>query len=382
METYRISEDEIKDLKPVAVGYKMFNNDWTSKYGKYDYKDENGNVIGTIHKVEGDIAECEWGLHFSKEPQDCFYFYESVQWNKFAKVEAYDQVIDCDKKSITNILKIVETYTFDEFVDIIKRYLKSIDGIAGIKDSCGVSNAGGINDSYGVNVSSGVNDSGGINESIGINDSYGVNFSKGISGSYGISGSDGINQAYGISHSAGITVSDAINSSQGVSNSWGVNNSWGIKSSSGINGSSGISTSYGIDLSAGINESNGIGCSYGISESDGVNRSFGILKCEGISRSIFCYKKSGKLMAFNKKISEKRFSEIYSKLSSFHWYPKFNNAKKLKGNLAWFQANISAIMCIDDKTAWSEMPKDMLKYIKSLPEYNEEIFNKIIGGEE
>ena len=40
MKTYRISKEEIKGLKPVAIGYKVFNNDWTSKSGRYDYKDD------------------------------------------------------------------------------------------------------------------------------------------------------------------------------------------------------------------------------------------------------------------------------------------------------------------------------------------------------
>lgn len=40
MKTYRISEEEIKGLNPVVVGYKIFNNDWTTKNGNYDYKDE------------------------------------------------------------------------------------------------------------------------------------------------------------------------------------------------------------------------------------------------------------------------------------------------------------------------------------------------------
>ena len=70
MKTFRITENEIKDLKPVAVGYKIFRNDWTAKSNGYDYKDENGNVLNTIHKVDGDINECLWGFHFSKSPQD------------------------------------------------------------------------------------------------------------------------------------------------------------------------------------------------------------------------------------------------------------------------------------------------------------------------
>ena len=41
--------------------------------------------------------------------------------------------------------------------------------------------------------------------------------------------------------------------------------------------------------------------------------------------------------------------------------------------------NIPNIFEIDNKTAWSTMPKEMKEYIQSLPEYDEEIFNKITG---
>ena len=84
-------------------------------------------------------------------------------------------------------------------------------------------------------------------------------------------------------------------------------------------------------------------------------------------------------MAFNKKITEARFNEIMDKLYSFGWYPKFNNAEELKGNLEWYETNIPAIVKVDNKTAWSFMPKEMLEYIKNLPEYNEKIFEKITG---
>ena len=97
MKTYRITEKDIEGLPVLATGYKIFKNDWTTKYGDYDYKDENGNVLGTIHKVDGNLDKCNWGLHFSRLPHNCFTFYESVQWNKFAKVEAYGELKDCEK---------------------------------------------------------------------------------------------------------------------------------------------------------------------------------------------------------------------------------------------------------------------------------------------
>ena len=308
MKTFRITENEIKGLKPVAVGYKIFRNDWTSKSNGYDYKDENGNVLNTIHKVDGDISECRWGLHFSKEPIDCFKFYGTIPWYKFAKVEAYDQLLIGEEKCVTNILKIVEIYTFDEFINLIQEDLQN-------------------------------------NVPNGVNESYGVNWSNGVNSSYGVDWSNGVNSSYGVSSSYG------------------------------------MSLSKGVNVSDGVNKSNGVNVSYGVSESNGVNRSYGILECEGISRAIFCYKKSGKLMAFNKRITEERFNEIFAELNSFGWYPKFNNAEQLKGDLEWYETNIPAIKSVDNKTAWGSMPEEMLNYIKSLPEYDEQIFNKITGGE-
>ena len=84
-------------------------------------------------------------------------------------------------------------------------------------------------------------------------------------------------------------------------------------------------------------------------------------------------------MAFNKPITKERFNELYQKLNSFGWYPIFNTAYHLKGDLEWYETNIPAIVSVDNKTAWSFMPKEMKKYIESLPEFDKEIFDKITG---
>ena len=290
MKTYRISEKELNGAKPAAVGYKIFNNDFAAQNG-YDYKDENGNVIGTIHKVDGDIVESKWGLHFSEQPQDCFNFYAPLQWNKFAKVEAYGNIIRGEQKSVAQIIKIVETYSFDKFIRLIQKKIQSN----------GVNLSNGVNRSNGVNLSNGVNESNGVSLSNGVNESNGVNLSNGVNAGYGVN--------------------------------------W----------------SYGVDVS------------------------YGITKCEGISKSVFCYGKSGKLMLFNKKCGEKRYNEIYTKLLSFNWAPKFNNAEELKKNLEWYETYIPGIVSVPNEIAWSFMPKKMLEYIKSLPEFNEKVFEKVTG---
>ena len=132
MKTYRISEEEIKGLSPVDVGYKIFNNDWTAKSGNYDYKDENGNVLNTIHKVDGVISECNWGLHFSKKPQDCFSFYECVQWNKFAKVEAYDK---CDFGDMWTVDEVVYGIKIGYPAFDLNRHDWEINGLSNLNES-------------------------------------------------------------------------------------------------------------------------------------------------------------------------------------------------------------------------------------------------------
>ena len=45
--------------------------------------------------------------------------------------------------------------------------------------------------------------------------------------------------------------------------------------------------------------------------------------------------------------------------------------------MEWWKVCFPELMEVDDKTAWSKMPTEMLEYIKSLPEYNEKVFKKI-----
>ena len=74
-----------------------------------------------------------------------------------------------------------------------------------------------------------------------------------------------------------------------------------------------------------------------------------------------------------------RYKEVLLKILSFNWYPKFNNAEELKGDLEWYETNIPAIVRVPNEVAWSFMPKEMKEYLQSLPEYDEEVFKKVTG---
>ena len=98
--------------------------------------------------------------------------------------------------------------------------------------------------------------------------------------------------------------------------------------------------------------------------------------------SLFCNKKNGiAFYVFNRKSTKGRCDEILNKLKSFGWVPEWTNIYKLKGNMQWWRVCFPELIENDTKTAWSTMPKEMLEYIKSLPEYDEKIFKAITERE-
>lgn len=76
-ETKRIDPSILDGKEPIAVGYKIFNYDWTG-HGGYSYADENGNVEGSVHTVTGKLSKCGWGLHYCVNPVDCMKYRDTV----------------------------------------------------------------------------------------------------------------------------------------------------------------------------------------------------------------------------------------------------------------------------------------------------------------
>lgn len=71
-----------KNAKLLATGYKAIKYDLSTNGGdnfKYGKKDDD--LIGKIFTVDGNIEECKWGLHFSKDPANVFNFYEPLGYN-------------------------------------------------------------------------------------------------------------------------------------------------------------------------------------------------------------------------------------------------------------------------------------------------------------
>ena len=99
-----------------------------------------------------------------------------------------------------------------------------------------------------------------------------------------------------------------------------------------------------------------------------------------------CKSKSGSNYLFNKKTSISRISEVISEINSKrnNWYPKFTNAFKLyeENGKKWEYVPAPKIVEVDNKTAYADMPQELIEYFKNLPEFDAEIFNEITGLED
>lgn len=250
-------------------GYKIFKNDWTCRDFQYE--------VGKTYEFDGEISLCNEGFHFCQDPVDCLRYYESVQWNKFAEVEALGKTIEAndDSKCVTNKLKIVKELLLKDFISLCK--------------------SNGVNRSYGVNRSNGVNWSDGVNRSNGVNVSGGVNRSYGVNGSYG------------------------------------------------------IYNSYGVD------------------------------------NALFLANKERTYTIFGVAVNENKYREVYSKLINIlnGWKPTFNNLKSLyiKNGSEWVKTPIPNAKELSKKETWQDMPKDAINYLKSLTEFDAEMFFEITGIE-
>ena len=169
-----------------------------------------------------------------------------------------------------------------------------------------------------------------------------------------------------------------------ITNSKGVNK----ESCKGVNYSDGVNGSYGVNESNSVNWSYGVNWSDGVNWSKGVNYSYGVLNSFGVDNAIFLADKKRTFSIFDKEVSEERFNEVWSEIynKANNWYPKFNNAFELylKNGNDWEKVNASEIKeTLEDwkkpYEAWKDMPKELLSYIKSLEEFNSEMFKTITG---
>jgi hypothetical protein len=95
-------------------GYKFMESDMTCRGFQYE--------IGKEYSLDGKLGICKNGFHFCENPFDCLEYYNNIEGDKrLFLVEALDEVITEDDKSVTNKIKIVE-----EIKDIEKFFDENI----------------------------------------------------------------------------------------------------------------------------------------------------------------------------------------------------------------------------------------------------------------
>src|SRR3990167_466545 len=95
--------------------YKVFDNNWKCKDFQFKF--------GETYTYEGKIQICKSGFHACLKLEDCFKFYDCVQWNKIAEVEILGDIEkhDEDSKIVTNKIKIIKEIKFSEIKDLFSK---------------------------------------------------------------------------------------------------------------------------------------------------------------------------------------------------------------------------------------------------------------------
>lgn len=95
-----------------------------------------------------------------------------------------------------------------------------------------------------------------------------------------------------------------------------------------------------------------------MSNDKSVKKSYGVNWSYGVTNHIFSNKLETTPKIFHKKVTKKRFYEVFNKIRELNdgWYPEYNNAKKLViENKEWEKAY--QIQETKEDDAWLDMPK-------------------------
>ena len=95
----------------VVHGFKVFNADWTCRRKQY--------ACPGKFEEEGKLEVCGHGMHFCEKAADCFNYYNFDPNNKVAEVVAYGEVLTKGDKSCTDKLEIVREIPWQELLTIV-----------------------------------------------------------------------------------------------------------------------------------------------------------------------------------------------------------------------------------------------------------------------
>ena len=108
--------------------------------------------------------------------------------------------------------------------------------------------------------------------------------------------------------------------------------------------------------------------------------------CQGCLNCICCLGYTGKNAVFNQQVNEQRINEIENNIYQLAdgWFPKFTNAYELfaANGQNWSATPAPKIDGMDRTYAYADMPQKLVDYIKSLPEFDADIWQQITGRDD
>ena len=125
---------------------------------------------------------------------------------------------------------------------------------------------------------------------------------------------------------------------------------------------------------------------YGGERCYGVSNIYFCRSCQGCVNCLCCFEYTGKNAVFNQPVTEERFNTIKSAIHRLRdgWFPKFTNAYELyaANGQDWSSTPAPKITGTDRTYAYADMPQELVDYIKSLPEFDADIWYEITGRKE
>ena len=331
--------------------YKIFNKDEDGKLYCQPDTVRFYYEVGKQYK-SNKVDICSAGFHTCKRLTDCLKYYPLSKSVVYAEVEIWGKQEEKDNKIASKYLRITKILTFNEVKKILKEENESL-----------------------------IIDSKNIIKSDIINDSYNVEKGDMIDYSFNIDNSNRVIESENISNSNEILKSRLVSYSSLIIRSRLVERSERVKHSFLIDSSDNVDNSKNIMSCDNILNSICIYDSYIIINSKSICNSYFIRKCSALSNCLFCFNiKAKENYLFNKEVSEDRIKEIVNKLYKYLKLYRdsvpveFNNFQKIQTK---YKKNLP-LEAVNPTDISFNLNKDFLKYIKSLPEFDDEVWQKII----
>ena len=185
------------------------------------------------------------------------------------------------------------------------------------------------------------------------------------------------------SNSTAVCGRNAVRWSTAVSDSTAVSNSTAVRWSTAVSDSTAVCGSTAVRWSTAVSDSTAVSNSTAVCGSNAVYNCYGVINCSGLANALFAADQKSPYTIFGKEVSEQRFVSVKNKIIELNksWYPASTNTKELYLMVGsdWKKVPLYRIKEKTQAEMWADMPAETVAYIKSLPEFDAQIFKQITG---